>query len=393
MTDTKLITDPGLIVVSGEPRSGTSMMMQTLKILGLPVLGKEYPGEEQLLKIIAAETDTAKKQRLQSRIDLMKQMNPKGFYELPGPVMKGIKQWDASYQRKVVKIITNGLFEHINSRQKQLGTPENFIDKIIFCLRDPRSIAMSQTDIGPNPVEEIRDNDWIIRKQPPTPTRFVFAIGAFINWLGSHQDFWTKIKVVDFDDMITKPPISDICSHLSINPNKALIDAAIANISPGLKRSAAIEEWPTSLQRQGIIADELYSALKLGDLDKLAALNIQIKSLAGDLALENIRWTDEDTWLNVNPVLHRDLESKPVLKEKAALHSSIRPNNCRFFGRSDKTYTIKRPVDLGDLTRKYIHCERDNVDCTIEKCLQCWLVGSIVEDVRRGAEMEAQKDA
>ena len=36
-----------MIIVSGEPRSGTSLMMETLRLLGCEVWGEEQPGEKR----------------------------------------------------------------------------------------------------------------------------------------------------------------------------------------------------------------------------------------------------------------------------------------------------------------------------------------------------------
>lgn len=37
-----------ILVVTGDPRSGTSLMMQTLKALGVSVAGEEWPGGQVL---------------------------------------------------------------------------------------------------------------------------------------------------------------------------------------------------------------------------------------------------------------------------------------------------------------------------------------------------------
>ena len=115
-----------ITVVSGEPRSGTSLMMRLLEGLGLKVKGEELiKGKEGRRRKNAEE------------------LNPKGFYEVPGVVMRGIPD-DAldDYEDHVVKLITPAL----------MRTSYMHIGKVIFCLRDPREIALSQKGLS-SPIE------------------------------------------------------------------------------------------------------------------------------------------------------------------------------------------------------------------------------------------------
>ncbi len=111
-----------ITIVSGLPRSGTSMMMKMLEAGGLQVL-----------------TDN------QRQAD---EDNPKGYYELE--VVKELehnKGWVKDAQGKVVKVISQLLKE----------LPANFTYKIVFMRREMKEILASQRQM-------------LIRRGEPTDT-------------------------------------------------------------------------------------------------------------------------------------------------------------------------------------------------------------------------------
>lgn len=101
---------PFITVVSGLPRSGTSMMMQILQAGGLPILTDQER---------SADAD-----------------NPKGYFELER--VKKLKEGDAAWvgqaQGKVVKVIS-ALLEHL---------PGQYEYKVIFMQRKMEEILASQ---------------------------------------------------------------------------------------------------------------------------------------------------------------------------------------------------------------------------------------------------------
>lgn len=99
-----------IIIVSGLPRSGTSMMMKILEAGGLPPL---------IDNLRTADED-----------------NPKGYYEFERvkKLRKGDIAWLADAQGKVVKVIA-ALLVHL---------PETYPYQIIFMRRDMSEILASQ---------------------------------------------------------------------------------------------------------------------------------------------------------------------------------------------------------------------------------------------------------
>lgn len=99
-----------IVVVSGLPRSGTSMMMKMLEAGGIPPLTDE---------IREADAD-----------------NPRGYYEFERvkKLEKGDTDWLLQAERKAVKVIS-ALLKHL---------PDTYIYKVIFMQRHMPEILASQ---------------------------------------------------------------------------------------------------------------------------------------------------------------------------------------------------------------------------------------------------------
>jgi len=155
--------DKKIIVVSGLPRSGTSMMMKMLEEGGIPILTDAIRG---------ADDD-----------------NPNGYYEfeLVKKLPEGQNQWLADANHKVVKIIS-ALLEHL---------PVNYRYKIIFMEREPREILASQQKMLANRNEKSEISDTEMQEQ------FQKHLAAIKYWLARqpHMD----VMYVDYNKMISKP--------------------------------------------------------------------------------------------------------------------------------------------------------------------------------------------
>jgi hypothetical protein len=155
--------DKKIIVVSGLPRSGTSMMMKMLEEGGIPILTDAIRG---------ADDD-----------------NPNGYYEfeLVKKLPDGQNQWLADANHKVVKIIS-ALLEHL---------PVNYRYKIIFMEREPREILASQQKMLANRNEKSEISDTEMQEQ------FQKHLAAIKYWLARqpHMD----VMYIDYNKMISKP--------------------------------------------------------------------------------------------------------------------------------------------------------------------------------------------
>lgn len=116
-----------MIIVSGEPRSGTSMMMKILKELGIDIIGEEFLGRG-------------------------KNYNPTGIWEVYGIPNAGIDAETLSGKkgRRVSAAVNDITHEPLLGECIKLTTlgllksDPAFISGIIYCLRDPREVIVSQ---------------------------------------------------------------------------------------------------------------------------------------------------------------------------------------------------------------------------------------------------------
>ena len=90
-----------MIVITGEPRSGTSLMMRIINSLGLKIVGEKNPAKNKKVG--------------KKRKERAKYLNPEGFWEVPQIVSRGIKTKEQieEYKDKIIKIITHGLSNSI----------------------------------------------------------------------------------------------------------------------------------------------------------------------------------------------------------------------------------------------------------------------------------------
>jgi len=163
--------DKTIIVVSGLPRSGTSMMMKMLEEGGIPILTDA---------LRAADDD-----------------NPNGYYEfeLVKKLPNGQDKWLVEANHKVVKIIS-ALLEHL---------PASYRYKIIFMEREPREILASQQKMLANRNEKSEISDAEMQEQ------FQKHLSAIKYWLARQPNM--DVMYVDYNKMIAKP--ENYCQAIS----------------------------------------------------------------------------------------------------------------------------------------------------------------------------------
>ena len=167
-------------VVSGLPRSGTSMMMQILQAGGMEILTDQ---------VRSADDD-----------------NPKGYYELERvkKLKTGDTQWLEEAQGKAVKIVSS-LLESL---------PSQYHYKIIFMQRDMDEILASQKQM-------------LIRRGEPTNKASDETMAAlFQQHLASVQTWWAKqpnlqVLTVQYTGLLQdpKPNIEAIVRFLGLPLN------------------------------------------------------------------------------------------------------------------------------------------------------------------------------
>src|SRR5512142_1984026 len=152
-----------VIVVSGLPRSGTSMMMKMLEEGGLPVLTDS---------IRTADED-----------------NPNGYFELEvvKQLVEGQKEWLASADHKLVKVIS-ALLEHL---------PPEYHYKVLFMERQIPEILASQRKMlaRRNETSSVSDADM--------EAQFREHLKAIKYWLARQPNM--DVLYVDYNRMMADP--------------------------------------------------------------------------------------------------------------------------------------------------------------------------------------------
>src|SRR5512135_164729 len=152
-----------VIVVSGLPRSGTSMMMKMLAEGGLPVLTDAVRG---------ADED-----------------NPDGYFELEAvkQLSEGQKDWLADADHKIVKVIS-ALLEHL--------PPEHHY-KVLFMERQIPEILASQRKML------ARRNDTSNVSDADMEAQFREHLKAIKYWLARQPNM--DVMYVDYNRMMANP--------------------------------------------------------------------------------------------------------------------------------------------------------------------------------------------
>lgn len=153
-----------IIVVSGLPRSGTSMMMKMLEAGGIPPLTDE---------IREADTD-----------------NPKGYYEFERvkQLDKGDTEWLAQAHNKAVKVIS-ALLQHL---------PDGYHYKIIFMQRHMPEILASQRKMLVHRGEEADKMD-----DAKMAELFEKHLRSVEQWMAQREKF--DVLYVHYSDALRDP--------------------------------------------------------------------------------------------------------------------------------------------------------------------------------------------
>lgn len=236
-----------MYVVSGCPRSGTSLMMDIFReSLGQErIIGKKFPTER---KVVRKNTDTDAifyyRQYLQQHrggrdAAEVRDMNPEGFWECPFTV-PGVQylpktrdligKVGSETDPSVCKIVSQGLFR---------SNPV-YIDAVVFMLRHPAAVAKSQERLSrklqvqhPTTGKDFNLFDGLVVQSPQT---FIEVTLQAADWFSAHRN--VPLYIVKFEDLIKKPRVT--LKRLSKRLGEDLI-SGVAQIRPELDRSSKVD--------------------------------------------------------------------------------------------------------------------------------------------------------
>lgn len=211
-----------MYAISGCPRSGTSLMMDIMReVFGIDrIRGKKFPQEDRINKIFnqqEGESDAVfeckkymfEKQQPHWREELesAKDMNPNGFWEDQYSV-SGIRYnfQDSETLKEILTEETKSIYKIVS--QGLVNSDPIYIDKIIFMMRHPRSVAKSQERLKRNlkfktPEGEDIDlgKDLVIH----TPEMFNRVTTMACKFLLDNPDI--PVHFVEFEELIENPAV------------------------------------------------------------------------------------------------------------------------------------------------------------------------------------------
>jgi len=238
-----------MIVISGVPRSGTSVMTNImLELLGEDrLIGSKFMGNDKVKEIaegpmpepipihkylrkkkIETMQEKARK-RLQiptkvqerrnkrkKKLESMKEMNPNGFYECQftvqglywRPQVHGLfAKIEAMEKEPFCKIVSNGLLKSDPTR----------ISKIVYMLRDPREVAKSQEKLKRPKTMPMPEGEKF-----HSPDFFITATVQFCRWAVQYASE-VEVLMVHHGDLLSdpEPQVQRVAEFLSVEPGNA----------------------------------------------------------------------------------------------------------------------------------------------------------------------------
>ena len=202
-----------MYIISGCPRSGTSLMMDLMResFGDERILGKKFPSEKNNIPKTKHETDAQYNARVyvdehikSKRSDSLgnsKDMNPNGFWEMEYTV-KGVK-YDFNDRNRLeeLKVESPKSFCKIVSQGLSQSDP-TYIDKIIYMIRHPREVAKSQERlIRSGPING--DNAPMVNGKAVkihTPEMYIQVTTSASQWLLSYPEI--PVLFVHYNDLI-----------------------------------------------------------------------------------------------------------------------------------------------------------------------------------------------
>jgi hypothetical protein len=366
-----MISSDKIGIVTGTPRSGTSLMMQTLLLMQIPIAGDRMPTANRridsfiknnnlsleeinrileplqidLLTALLQEELPTGLEKFKSLSDNFKdiaKLNPKGFYEITGVVGSGIKEV-GDYGGQFLKIVIPGVSQ----------TETAIIDKIIACVRNPIHVAKSQTDLRTG-IAIANTDEWDNLKPDFSLMQYIAGMNVFCNW-SIKKNLLDKICVVDYDEFVSnsEKTIQRIISFLDCEPSAESIQKAINNVDNKLRRSPFKDIENTATSEEEILANTFYSAIKTSQESEMTEAVNKALTFIDTQNREHIAFYDDNTNRMITPEFRRRFLSDDKFREettkdyvKLAKQGFI-PKFVKGYREINDKYILRLPQDLG----------------------------------------------
>ena len=261
-----------LYVISGCPRSGTSLMMDIFRhalgedrMLGFKFCRPEEPEEitdprKLKLKAWYEYCNELKEGKPKEAPD--EDMNPNGFWEDGRFTVRGLTYKENTKDIiKTIQKVDKILFAKIVSSGLHKTDPA-YVNRVVYMLRHPRAVAKSQERLRratfiKEDGEEFNIADEVIH----TPEMFIHASIAAAHWFVENPDI--PVLFVDFDDLIEEPE-KEMHRLTSFIIEGAFL-SAIHVVEPKLRRSypEAVESslWGEAELTYKLMQEQRFTAL------------------------------------------------------------------------------------------------------------------------------------
>lgn len=362
-----------ILAVLGTPRSGTSLLMRMLDAMGVPVAG------EREMTIASEPGDRAR-----VIADAARNLNPDGFFEVPGLVGRGLFSRrimeGLDLGGKAVKLVGSAMLpiDGVTPR----GTDYSLVDRVILCLRDPREVAASQTGLVSG-VMRAGDDEWTAKvPHALSPATYIRDLGRLC--MAMAEGWPVPVLVVaherwrNVDDRAKQ--VEALASFVGAESG----EKAGQLWDDGLYRSRP-NNWPEHLAADGAIADAIYAALLDGDPATVAPL---AEAWLSEQQAERVAWYDGDapgqfgTHQMINPASWRQLASNARgCRDKLTVNAAKRREagvlsvSCPHFALSRKTLPMSLPADLVGVSVPVVACGLDGDTKPQQACQRCWTHG------------------
>lgn len=239
-------------VISGCPRSGTSLMMELMRTGygDSRIIGTKFPREERLTKLLKkGESESQEKyntrmylfnrfqrEKMEKESQRSTGMNPNGFWEMEYTTNGIYYRFEDIERLCKIKEEGKGSFCKIVSQGLYNSDPL-YIDKVIYMIRDPRSVAKSQENLNrlfPMDRESgMRMNGREVKIH--TPEMYIQVTILMAEWFLKYPDI--PVLFIHYDDLLDNPLkcLMDIEDFLGEKFND--FDSVLKRIDKKLKRS------------------------------------------------------------------------------------------------------------------------------------------------------------
>lgn len=203
-----------MIVVTGEPRTGTSLQMLIIKNLGFDIIGEKD---------------------LNNHPDF----NPTGMWEIRNVPYNGLQTLDKTERHDALKgdVIKMAIRGFMKSNY-------TLFDRMIFCIRDPRESIVSQRKQSKHQSDEM-------------------CLVYWLSFMGPMYDALQGIPpelmhIVDYGDVMWSPKteVGRLAKYLGVEPTQEAIDC----VRPDLYRSNKHKIKRCKLMKK---AEKFYEAFRL----------------------------------------------------------------------------------------------------------------------------------